>query len=132
MATQTTHLHLKKPSSSDLIKVSDFNDNFDTIDAAVYANQAAIDDIENAQMAVKKINVSIAAGATTNVISDDFITADSTSSGIMHGTFCLSNNLPLTSYSGRITWQFATGSVTFTMTPAPTAAFAFDFVIGKI
>ena len=36
MATQTTHYNLKKPDLSDLVKVSDLNDNFDTIDEKIY------------------------------------------------------------------------------------------------
>lgn len=35
MATTTTNYGLKKPESTDLVSVTPFNDNFDTLDAAL-------------------------------------------------------------------------------------------------
>lgn len=36
MATYTTHYNLKKPDTTDLVKVSDLNENFDEIDQKIY------------------------------------------------------------------------------------------------
>lgn len=38
MATYTSHYNLKKPATSDKIRIADFNGNADTIDATMYEN----------------------------------------------------------------------------------------------
>lgn len=43
MATETTNLHLKKPATGETILVSDLNDNYDTIDAAVHTAQTGVE-----------------------------------------------------------------------------------------
>ena len=42
MATYTSHYNLKKPATSDKIRIADFNGNADTIDSTMYDNESLI------------------------------------------------------------------------------------------
>ena len=42
MATYTSHYNLKKPATSDKIRIADFNGNADTIDSTMYDNATLI------------------------------------------------------------------------------------------
>ena len=42
MATYTSHYNLKKPATSDKIRIADFNGNADTIDTTMYDNATLI------------------------------------------------------------------------------------------
>lgn len=63
MATYTSHYNLKKPATSDKIRIADFNGNADTIDATMYNNasigaqlKADIGIVENTNTATHNIS----------------------------------------------------------------------------
>lgn len=63
MATYTSHYNLKKPATSDKIRIADFNGNADTIDATMYDNatlgaqlKADIGIVENTNTATHNIS----------------------------------------------------------------------------
>ena len=68
MATETTNLHLTKPSYEDLADVSVINDNMDTIDAAVGDLQSGLADI-GTSVYTQPSSVSCAASGWTTVAS---------------------------------------------------------------
>ena len=68
MATYTSHYNLKKPATSDKIRIADFNGNADTIDSTMYDNATLIGKLKADIGIVENTNT-----ATHNISSGQYV-----------------------------------------------------------
>lgn len=92
MATYTTNLNLKKPATSDKVRIADFNNNFDTIDDAIgevgsTSLKDMIDDVQGA--------VAIVANGDTHVAitSGQYVFVKNNTHGLSDGLYVASANV---------------------------------------
>jgi len=68
MATYTSHYNLKKPATSDKIRIADFNGNADTIDTTMYDNASLIAQLKSDIGIVENTNT-----ATHNISEGQYV-----------------------------------------------------------
>lgn len=122
MSSQTTNLHLIKPSSSEVIDIDDINDNMDIIDAAFqeYATGTRVKGNEETQYRTGDVNLTPAnigavnvhgdtmtgsLGVTGNVTASGEVTATEHITGGSDITHNLTDKLNEDDYLSGITWD---------------------------
>ena len=99
MATYTSHYNLKKPATSDKIRIADFNGNADTIDTTMYDNATLIGKLKADVGIVENTNT-----ATHNISSGQYVIWKgdlyTASSAISSGATLSSANLTAVSSGG--------------------------------